>query len=204
MRQDLVQKTTGFERFNHWVMAISFLILFFTGLGFLYHSLAWINKVFGGVQIASDIHKWAGVIFSISLVLSLGSYLGEALRFTKEDSGWISSLGGYFSKTAEPPPQGKMNAGQKIFYLFIVVIGGIAISVSGYILWLSPSSRGMILFGHFLHNLAYVVFAFTVPLHIYLGTAANPGTFRVMTKGTVTKAWAKKHHGKWAKSLGID
>ncbi len=204
MKKDLVQKTTGFERFNHLVLAASFSILFLTGLGFLYHTLSWINTMFFGVHNAKVIHEWAGVVFSISLILTFGNYLGESLRFSREDSAWISSLGGYFSRTAEPPPQGKLNAGQKIFYLLIVVGGGLAISLSGYMLWLFPSSRGNILFGHFLHNIAVLLFAVTVPLHIYLGTAANPGTFRVMTRGTVTRAWAKKHHGKWARDLGID
>jgi formate dehydrogenase subunit gamma len=204
MKKDLVQKTTSWERFNHLVMAVSFLILFFTGLGFLFHSLSWLNTFFGGPHLASTVHRWAGVFFSVSLVLSFGNYLGESLRFSKEDSAWISSLGGYFSKTAEPPPQGRLNAGQKIFYLFVVTIFGLAISVSGYVIWFASPSRGTILFGHFLHNLSYLVFAITVPLHIYLGTAANPGTFRVMTRGTVTRAWVKKHHGKWARELGID
>ncbi len=204
MRHEMIQKTTEWERINHLILAVSFLVLFFTGLGFLYQSLGWLNTIFGGIHTAKVIHRWTGVIFAISLLLTLGSYLGEALSFTKEDSAWISSLGGYFSKTAEPPPQGKLNAGQKIFYLLVVVIFGLAISVSGFILWLFPSSRGVILFGHFLHNLSYVIFAFTVPIHIYLGTAANPGTFRVMTFGTVTRGWAKKHHAKWAKELGIE
>jgi formate dehydrogenase subunit gamma len=33
-----------------------------------------------------------------------------------------------------------------------------------------------------------------IVLHIYLGTAAEPGTFRSMTRGTVTRAWARLHH----------
>lgn len=204
MKEKLIEKTTAWERFNHWILAVSFLILFFTGLGFLYQSLNWINTIFGGNHIASTIHKWSGVVFTISLILTLGSYLGEALRFTSDDSKWISSLGGYFSKEAEPPPQGKLNAGQKLFYLIVVVLFGATVSLSGFIIWLFPNSRGLILFAHFLHNISYVVFAIAVPLHIYLGTAANPGTFRVMTRGTVTAAWAKKHHGRWAKEIGLD
>jgi cytochrome b subunit of formate dehydrogenase len=45
---------------------------------------------------------------------------------------------------------------------------------------------------------------FIVPLHVYLATAANPGTFRIMTRGDVPVDWAKKHHGKWVKDLGLD
>jgi formate dehydrogenase subunit gamma len=34
-------------------------------------------------------------------------------------------------------------------------------------------------------------------VHIYEGTAAQPGTFQAMTDGTVTKEWAWTHHPAW-------
>lgn len=203
MRGQMIQKTTTWERFNHLILALSFLVLFFTGLGFLYHSLNWLNIIFGGNHLAKEIHRWAGAVFTASLLLTMGSYLSESLRFGPEDRQWFATLGGYLSKTVEPPPQGRLNAGQKIFYLMVLIFG-LAISVSGFIIWLFPASRGWILFGHFIHNLSYIIFTVTVPIHIYLSTAANPGTFRVMTRGTVTPAWAKKHHGKWARDLGLE
>jgi len=204
MASELVQRTKAWERLNHWVLALSFIVLALTGLGFLYQKLSWLNTVFGGTQLAKDIHKWAGVIFAVSVFLTLFAYLGESVRWSAEDSRWISTLGGYFSKTAEEPPQGKLNAGQKLYYLIVVLIGGIAIIVSGFLLWLGATESGLLRFAFFLHNLAFLLFITAVPLHIYLGTAANPGTFRAMTRGTVTKAWAKKHHAKWAQQLGIE
>lgn len=36
---------------------------------------------------------------------------------------------------------------------------------------------------------------------ISLGTAAMPGTFGSMTRGTVTKAWARLHHPRWAREV---
>jgi cytochrome b subunit of formate dehydrogenase len=37
--------------------------------------------------------------------------------------------------------------------------------------------------------------------HIYLGTAAEPGTFASMVRGTVTKDWARLHHPKWYREV---
>ena len=37
--------------------------------------------------------------------------------------------------------------------------------------------------------------------HAYLGTVANPGTWRVLVDGTVTRAWAKHHHPNWFHTL---
>jgi formate dehydrogenase subunit gamma len=38
-------------------------------------------------------------------------------------------------------------------------------------------------------------------LHIYLGTAAEPGTFRAMIRGTVSRRWARFHHGRWYREV---
>jgi formate dehydrogenase subunit gamma len=42
-----------------------------------------------------------------------------------------------------------------------------------------------------------------IPLHIYLATLANPGTFRIMVYGTVPIEWAKKRHAKWVQKMGF-
>jgi cytochrome b subunit of formate dehydrogenase len=34
-------------------------------------------------------------------------------------------------------------------------------------------------------------------VHVYEGTAAQPGTFTSMTRGTVTRRWAWTHHPAW-------
>ena len=47
-----------------------------------------------------------------------------------------------------------------------------------------------------LHDFTFILFAVAIVFHIYLGTAAEPGTFGSMTRGTVTKAWARLHHPK--------
>jgi formate dehydrogenase subunit gamma len=198
----MVQKTSAFERFIHLLMAISGLVLLLTGLGFLYQQeLGWLNTIFGGQHIARGIHNWGGLVFLVSLILSFGIWLPESLTFSKEDREWIGMLGGYLSKDKEPPPQGKLNAGQKIVVLMVVFFG-LVISVSGLLLWLAPGNKFIMTLGFFLHNLSSLVFAIFIPLHIYLATAANPGTFRIMTKGDVPLYWAKKKHAKWVKEIG--
>ncbi|GBD98711.1 formate dehydrogenase, cytochrome b556(fdo) subunit [bacterium BMS3Abin07] len=200
----MVQKTTSYERFVHWMMAISGITLLLTGFGFLYQNeLGWINTVFGGQHVARLIHNWVGVVFTVSVILSMGVWLGEALSWSGEDSEWMGMLGGYLSKDLEPPPQGKLNAGQKLVVI-VVVLCGLLIAASGFLMWLSPGSKNVMMWGHILHNLPFFVFAILIPIHIYLATAANPGTFRIMTKGWIPLYWAKKKHPKWVKEIGAD
>lgn len=197
----MVKRTTFAERVNHWVLAISFFVLLLTGLGFLFHSLSWLNTIFGGAHLASAIHKWGGAVFGLSVLYSAMNYLTDAVSFGPEDSAWIGSFGGYLSD-AKVPEQGRLNAGQKLFYLTVFVFG-LLISFSGLVLWLLKGERVWMQVGHLLHNLAFIVLVTAVPLHVYLGTAANPGTFRGMTRGTVTLSWAKRHHGKWVREKGL-
>jgi len=198
----MVKKSSAGERINHWVMTISFLVLALTGFGFLFDSLNWLNTIFGGGQIASEIHKWLGVVFTISLLFTIGPYLSESMSFSAEDAEWLKLSGGYLSDV-EVPAQGRLNAGQKLFYLSVLVLG-IAIAVSGFLIWIKADSRSSVMGGHLIHNMAFVLYVTIVPLHIYMATAANPGVFRVMTRGTVPLEWAKKHHGRWVREQGME
>jgi formate dehydrogenase subunit gamma len=52
-----------------------------------------------------------------------------------------------------------------------------------------------------LHDVTFIFFVVGIVSHIYMGTAAEPGTFRAMTLGTVTRAWAKLHHPGWFRQV---
>jgi len=196
----MIEKTTATERIVHWLMALSCLVLLLTGLGFLYPDrLGWLNSIFGGVHFAKGVHDWAGVVFTGALVLSLGTWLPDCLKWSAEDSQWLGMFGGYLSKDGELPPQGKINAGQKVMGI-VVFISGVAIAVSGFIMWLTAPSALWVL----IHNFCFLLFALFVPLHIYMATAANPGTFRIMTRGDVPLYWARKKHAKWVKEMGAE
>jgi len=195
----MVRKATGFEIFNHWVLGISCLLLALSGYAFLFH-LEGIGGLFGGFETMRTIHNWLGVVFAVTLFLSMFFYLKEAISFDEDDKGWIRVLGGYLSKTVKVPPVGKLNAGQKLFYLALLILGA-AISASGFVIWLMAGDRGWVLVSHFVHNVAFVLIMLAIPVHMYLGSLANPGTFRIMVYGTVPLWWAKRKHPKWVREL---
>jgi formate dehydrogenase subunit gamma len=198
---NMVRKATSFEILNHWVMAISCIVLMISGYAFLFH-LESVGSVFGGFPSMKVVHNWLGVVFIISLFLTLFNYLGEALDLSADDWQWIMVGGGYLSKKVTVPPMGKLNTGQKLYYLALLLFG-VIIAASGFIIWLMPGARGWVLASHLFHNLAFDFFVVAVPVHIYLGTFANPGTFRIMIYGTVPLAWAKKKYPKWIKEMRL-
>ena len=55
----------------------------------------------------------------------------------------------------------------------------------------------MVAVGYVLHDLAALVMLVGFIVHVYEGTASQPGTLRSMTRGTVEKQWAWTHHPRW-------
>ncbi|MBI5141104.1 MAG: formate dehydrogenase subunit gamma [Nitrospirae bacterium] len=192
----VIRKANAFEILNHWVMAISFFTLSATGFAYLFH-IAGVVSFFGGPMGMKTVHNYAGLVFAASLILTIFSYLIEALSFSGDDMKWLMKGGGYLSRNAAVPPQGKLNAGQKLVYLMVLAAGA-AIAVSGLYLWLAPEVKSRTLSMHFLHNAAFDVYLMIVPFHIYLASIASPGSLRIMINGTVPLEWARKRHAKWA------
>ena len=201
----MIKKATAFEIVNHWALAVSFFVLAITGCGFLFH-LEQLNSIFGSFNQMRVVHNWAGVVFAVSLVLTVFDYLPVSLRFSSDDVTWILKGGGYFSKKVKSPPQDRLNAGQKLYYLAILLLG-IAAAASGLVIWLRPDVSDIkkwVLLSHLIHNISFDLLVIAIPLHIYLASLANPGTFRIMVYGTVPLDWAKKRHEKWIKEIGAE
>jgi len=197
---EMVQKESGGAILNHWILALSCILLIITGFAFLFH-LEGVGSVFGGFETMKTVHNWTGVVFSVSLVITLFQYLGDSLKYDADDAQWFKVAGGYLSKKVKVPPMGKHNPGQKLYYLGIALFG-ILISLSGFGIWLLKDNSTIMLLSHFVHNLAFIFFIIMVPVHIYLSTLANPGTLQIMLTGKVPLGLAKKRYPKWVKAMG--
>jgi formate dehydrogenase subunit gamma len=57
---------------------------------------------------------------------------------------------------------------------------------------------------YLIHDFTFICFVVSLVFHVYLGTAAEPGTFGSMTRGTVTRAWARLHHPRWYRDVTGD
>jgi formate dehydrogenase subunit gamma len=191
----MIRKESGFNIVNHWVLAVSCILLAVSGYGFLF-KIEGIGYLFGGFPAMRIIHNWVGVAFLISLFLTLFEYLRESLMFDVDDIRWLKVAGGYLSHTVQVPPMGKMNTGQKFYYIGLVVFG-FGISVSGFLIWILPENTQWLALSHLIHNICFIFFVTMVPVHIYLGTLANPGTLRIMITGRIPYTWAKKRYPKW-------
>lgn len=196
-----VDRFTAKERVLHWVLAISFFVLVLSGLGLYAHTFYGYFDFFGGPQQGILAHKIAGVVFLIASVLLFLAHAGETCRFDADDRRWFSAAGGYLSRKKTEIPQGKFNAGQKVFALFSI-LATVVMGLTGLVIW-DPTAmgRGLTQFSLMLHGLFFTLFIMGAVVHIYLATIGNPGTLEGMLWGQVKKVWAKKHAIKWYKDV---
>ncbi len=197
----MIKKANAFEIINHWVLAVSCFILTISGFGFLFH-LEPVGALFGDFNAMKLIHNWTGIVFTVSLFLTMFSYLPVSLSYSSDDIAWITSAGGYLSKKTVVPPQDIINTGQKLYYL-VLLASGYAIAASGAVIWLVSGNRQLILLAQLVHNISFDLIVIMIPVHIYLGAIVNPGALRIMITGSVPLDWAKSHHGKWVKKMGF-
>jgi len=61
--------------------------------------------------------------------------------------------------------------------------------------------RWVVVVSYVVHDLAALLMLAGFIIHVYEGTAHQPGTFRSMIDGTVTEKWAWTHHPAWYRAV---
>ncbi|SDX12548.1 formate dehydrogenase subunit gamma [Litoreibacter albidus] len=127
-----ITRFTSVERFGHWLLASSFLILGVTGLISLFGRKVLIpafgHDAFSTVAIATKwIHNNISWAFMLALVIIFVFWIVHNLP-DKTDLKWLAQGGGIFG--GGHPPAKKFNAGQKLIFWSTIVLGT-SISVSG-------------------------------------------------------------------------
>ncbi|MDP9835833.1 formate dehydrogenase subunit gamma [Neorhizobium huautlense] len=191
------------KRINHWVTAISLILLLLSGLAMFHPSLFFLTELFGGGQMTRWLHPWIGVVLFISFFI-LFAQLWKLNLPNRDDVKWASRITDVIGGHEENLPElGKYNAGQKfIFWGMAALI--IVLIVTGIMAWEQyfghltsiPTQRIALL----LHSLAAVAIILVFILHVYAAIWTR-GTIRAMTRGTVTGGWAWRHHRKWLKDI---
>lgn len=194
-----LQRYSLWNRLNHWLVAISFVLLVLSGLPF-FHPFFWsLTGLFGGPTMTRILHPWIGLFMAVMFVILAISFFRESLM-RRHDIQWLKQIRDVLSNRAERlPPVGKNNAGQKLVYW--IMLGSIALLlITGILIWqpvvgqaVPITLRRLASMGH-----AYVAFLaiITLIIHIYSGIWVK-GSFQAMVRGRVSKAWARHHHSLW-------
>lgn len=198
-----VSRYRGITRLNHWVTAVSLIILALSGLALFDPVLYFLTGLFGGGQTTRWLHPIVGVLLFVSFFF-LFLQMWKLNLPRREDAQWVSHLGDVVKGQEENLPElGKYNAGQKlVFWAMTVLI--VVLIVTGVMIWEQyfPTlvSIEMRRIAVATHALAAVGIILVFILHVYAAIWTR-GTLRAMTRGTVTGGWAWRHHRKWLKEL---
>ena len=224
-----IQRFKAVERFGHWLLAGSFILLGITGLvsllGRKFLIPAFGHEAFATIAIGSKwIHNNVSWAFMLGLVMIFVMWVMHNLP-SRTDIGWILKGGGIFSKSH--PPAKKFNAGQKLIFWSVIVLGA-SISVSGLALLFPfeieifaatfkklnafgiPQYFGMnelretlapheeMQYAQLWHSIVSLVLIAIIFAHIYIGTVGMEGAYDAMGSGEVEEQWALEHHSIWA------
>lgn len=194
-----VDRYPGRVRVNHWVTAISLILLALSGAALFHPALFFLSGLFGGGANTRALHPWIGVV----LLASFAILFVQMVRYNfwkKVDTQWMRHIGDVMSGHEENLPEiGKYNGAQKIVFwlmtLLILVLFG-----TGIMIWYEYFGASFTIeqqrFGHIIHALAAVAMLLVVIVHIYAGFYVR-GTMGAMTEGKVTGGWAFRHHRLW-------
>jgi formate dehydrogenase subunit gamma len=189
------------SRVIHWSVALFFMLALLSGLPIWTPIFGWMAPLFGGLAVCRWLHPWMGILFFAATVVMFFDWLGD-MRLLPNERDWFGpKLLTYLRYQGEDLEVGKYNGGQKMFF-FTAALGAVGLIASGVVLWF-PQEFSQLLreISFVLHDVIFILFTVMIVGHIYLGTAAEPGTFTSMTRGTVSKAWARLHHPRWYREV---
>ena len=224
-----VTRFKAVERFAHWVLAGSFILLGLTGLYSLFGRMVLIplfgKETFASIALVSKwVHNNVSWAFMIALVVIFFMWVAHNLP-NRTDLKWLAMGGGIFKKGVHPPAK-KFNAGQKLIFWSVIVLGA-SISASGLSL-LFPFEMPMFAatfakmnalgltemlgmeplrtvlapqeemqLAQLWHTIVSCVLIVIIIAHIYIGSVGMEGAYDAMGSGEVEEQWAREHHSLW-------
>lgn len=189
-----------FERFTHWLTATSFIVLALTGLNYIFgkHLLMPLigPDAFAALsQWGKYAHNYLAWPFMLGILFMLVVWLKDNIP-NRVDVAWVKAGGGFLGDAH--PSAYRFNAGQKVVF-WIVMLGGIAMSVTGVVMLFPFSAtdiNGMQV-TQIVHAVIGLLFTAAILAHIYIGSLGMEGAYDAMGSGKVDLAWARAHHDLW-------
>jgi len=197
----MIERFSLAERWAHWVMGISFVVLGITGLIILfgkfvllpvigYTLFSWLSA------LSKNLHNFVAPLFAVSLLIFIIMFIKDNLP-KSYDFSWFAKAPGFFA--GKHIPSGRFNGGEKVWFWVGVVVLCLALVGSGAVL-LFPNFdqvRSTMQQMSVIHMVAALLVIAAAIGHIYMGTIGVEGAYGAMRDGAVDESWAKEHHEYW-------
>ncbi len=217
------------ERFAHWLLALSFLVLAITGLNILFGRDV-VKSLVGYIAFAKIayygkvIHNFTSYAFIAGLILVVVLWIRELvpLRFHRT---WLTRSGGEFSSGDRPKAQ-RFHTGQRIFIWFLIITGALmsysgiclifpysfapfsdvfaVLNLIGFGLPSDLSALQELQLAHVWHGVIAIIMIVVVVGHIYLGSVGIEGAIDAVTSGQIDENLARQHYSNWVAELDLE
>ncbi len=167
-----------YARIVHFIAAVSFSLLVITGLLIIF------GAFFGGgtfIRLARYVHLISALVFVVPCLLMFLLWFKDMLP-QPHDIAWMFIMGGYLSKAKKPVPAGKFNAGQKMYFWFATLGGGI-MAYTGYIIWGFGAQLDTVRLFTIIHNILGMGIVAFYLTHFYMSVFAIAGSLESMKTG---------------------
>ena len=221
-----IERFKAVERFGHWLLAGSFIALGITGLitlmgrSFLMPILG--DEAFATLAAGSKwIHNNVAWAFMLGLVMTFVMWVAHNIP-NKLDWQWLKAGGGIIGNGH--PSAKKFNAGQKIVFWTVMILGfsvslsglsllfpfqmpmfadtfGVINSVLGTELPTNLAPHEEMQYANIWHSIVAFVMMVAIIAHIYIGSVGMEGAFDAMGNGQVDLEWARQHHDLWVEEV---
>jgi formate dehydrogenase subunit gamma len=200
---DRIIRYTAGTRINHWIVAISFVLLALSGLALFHPALFWLTNLFGGGPWTRILHPFIGCVMAAAFYLLCVKFWRDNY-LQPRDWIWLRKIDDVIANREQNLPDvGRYNGGQKLLF-FTLVVCLIGLLLSGIVIWrvyfAEFFSVGAIRGAALLHAFLAFVLICSIIVHIYAGIWVK-GSVRAMTRGWVTPGWAWKHHRAWFREV---
>ena len=196
-----IRRFTNWQMAIHWTTAYAFVTLAITGLIIVFGKNVLLPLIgytlFSWLAIlAKNLHNFVGPLFFICILLLFVTFVRNNF-WHRYDWNWIRHFGGLVSK--QDVPSGKFNAGEKLWFWGGVLVFGLIVSASGFVLDFPNfnQTRNTMQIANIVHLVVASFFMLAALGHIYMGTLGMAGAYDAMSKGYVDETWAKEHHLYW-------
>lgn len=195
---------------SHWLNALSFCMLYLTGLPLYTDWFDFLYVVFGSQEVVQILHRVFAVMFIavpfFQLIVDpkgMKHWIAQILNTKLKDFKFFLyfplEIIGLHPKGM--PKQGFYNVGEKLNSV-VQIVAWFMLVISGIFMWFSDAfPREIVVWMYPIHGIGFGLAFATFIGHLYLSTIANPDSIRGMIKGDIHVRYAKAHHEAWYDEL---
>src|SRR5690606_34539795 len=118
----LIQRYTTSQRINHWIIAITFVLLAVSGLALFHPAFYWFSNLLGGGVWTRILHPFIGVVMFVCFAVFAARMFSHNLM-SRQDRQWLGHLGDVLNNREDKiPPAGRYNGGQKLLFFVLIFL----------------------------------------------------------------------------------